>query len=129
VHLVQSAVSATVRKLDRDLGVDEPFVVVPPTWGARIANDRAFQATTLQRSLAYEVPDAATVLEFVRHGLAVAIVPPWMLNPATGVTTTPLRANAPVITFSLATATQRELSTPGHALLTAARNITRGGSA
>lgn len=54
----------------------ETFVDVPPDWGTRMTIDRAFEEAGIARSVAYEVNDTGTVVDFVRHGLAVALLPP-----------------------------------------------------
>ncbi|MGX6449427.1 LysR family transcriptional regulator, partial [Patulibacter sp. S7RM1-6] len=53
---------------------DERFVDVPPGW-ARVVTDRAFAAAGVTRRVAYELGDMGSVIDFVRHGLAVALVP------------------------------------------------------
>jgi DNA-binding transcriptional LysR family regulator len=102
---------------------DEPFAETPPTWGLRISNDRAFRAAGLERMVAFEVADVSTVLDFVRYGLAVAIVPSWVVDPTSGVSPVPVRAGAPVLTISLATIAHRDVSAPVRALLSTARRI------
>src|SRR3954470_7645316 len=52
----------------------EPFAELPPGWGVRVATDRAFAAAGVGRRIAYEINDVGTVVDFVRHGLAVAIL-------------------------------------------------------
>jgi DNA-binding transcriptional LysR family regulator len=96
---------------------EEPFAETPSTWGLRMSNDRAFRAAGLERRIAFEVADVGTVLDFVRYGLAVAIVPSWVLDPASGVSATPIRVGAPVLTISLATVAQQEVSAPCRALM------------
>lgn len=108
---------------------DEPFADTPPTWGVRISNDLAFRAAGLERRVEFEVADLMTVLEFVRYGLAVAIVPSWVLAPIPGVSSMPVRAGAPVILLSLATAAEREVSAPSQALLSIARQLANGANA
>lgn len=105
---------------------DEPFADTPPTWAVRICNDRAFRAAGLERRVVFEVADLMTVLEFVRYGLAVAIVPSWVLAAVAGVIAMPVRAGAPIIRLSLAAAAERELSAPGLALLSIARQLAHG---
>jgi DNA-binding transcriptional LysR family regulator len=102
---------------------DEPFAETPPTWGLRMSNDRAFRAAGLERRVAFEVADVATVLDFVRYGLAVAIVPSWVPDPTTDVSTIPMRSGAPVLTISLATVAQRDVSAPCRALLSTAGRL------
>jgi DNA-binding transcriptional LysR family regulator len=116
-------------RVDLAATAGESFAETPPTWGVRISNDRAFRAAGLERTIVFEVGDMATVLDFVRNGLAVAIAPPWVLDPASGVSATPIRAGAPVLTLALAMAAQREASAPSLALLTTARRLACGGSA
>lgn len=55
---------------------DEPFVDVPPHWGTRVVTDRAFAAARLTRRVAFELNDTGSVMDFVRHGLAISLVPP-----------------------------------------------------
>jgi DNA-binding transcriptional LysR family regulator len=73
--------------------------------------------------VAFEVDDVSTVLDFVRYGLAVAIVPSWVVDPTSGVSPVPVRAGAPVLTISLATIAHRDVSAPVRALLSTARRI------
>jgi DNA-binding transcriptional LysR family regulator len=105
----------------------EPFADEPPTGGVRLANDRAFRAAGLERTVAYEVADLATVLDFVRHGLAVAIVPPSVLDPDSDLSVMPLGTGAPALTVSLATAAGREVPAPARALLSTARRLIDAG--
>ena len=114
--------------VDLTTAADEPFVETLPTSGPRISNDRAFRAAGLERRVAVEVANHETVLDFVRYGLAVALVPPSLLDPSSGMRAMPVRAGAPVVTLSLATVTQRELSAPGLALLATARQLAARGA-
>jgi DNA-binding transcriptional LysR family regulator len=110
-----------------DLGMtaSESFAETPPTWGVRISIDRAFRAAGIDRRVAFEVADIATVIDFVRFGLAVAIVPPSVLDSASAVCAMPVRTGGPSLTTSLATAAQREISAPTRALLSTARRLAR----
>ncbi|MBN9176819.1 MAG: LysR family transcriptional regulator [Microbacterium sp.] len=51
------------------------FVDFRPIWGARRLADAAFAARGLERRVRISVDDVHTVLEFVDHGLGIAIVP------------------------------------------------------
>jgi DNA-binding transcriptional LysR family regulator len=53
----------------------EPFADMPPTWGTRMLTDRIFAAAGVERTIEYEANDIASVLDLVRHGLAVAVLP------------------------------------------------------
>jgi len=55
--------------------VGEPFADMPATWGTRMLSDRVFAAAGLERTIEFEANDTASVLDLVRHGLAVAILP------------------------------------------------------
>lgn len=54
---------------------DETFVDWHPDWGARRLTDRAFAASGTPRQVALEVYDVHTLIDMVRHGLGIAVVP------------------------------------------------------
>src|SRR3954447_1702556 len=93
----------------------EPFADGPPGWGTRIAIERAFAVAGVRRSVAYEVGDLSLTVDFVRHGLAVAIVPPTWAD-AEGVAMVALRP-APEFTISIAAPADRELGAAARVLL------------
>lgn len=99
----------------------EPFCDLPPAWGIRIANDRAFAAAGLPREIAYEINDVATIADFVAHGLAVTITTPLMLAPAAPIALVPIRRHAPRWTVSVATPAQRPSSPAARAFVETAR--------
>jgi DNA-binding transcriptional LysR family regulator len=86
----------------------ETFVDGPPEWGTRIANERAFAGAGVRRNLAYAVADRSLTVDFVRYGLALAIVPPTWAD-AEGVVMVPLRPPVPEFTISNAAPADREL--------------------
>ena len=86
---------------------DEPFAEMPPEWGVRIANDRAFAAARAQRTIAYEINDLVTVADFVRHGLAIAILAPGMFPHDPLLAFVPIRHHAPSFVVSLAEPSNR----------------------
>lgn len=53
----------------------EPLVSFLPGWGARELAEQAFACAGLQHRVAMEVNDVHTLLDFVAHGLGVALVP------------------------------------------------------
>jgi DNA-binding transcriptional LysR family regulator len=100
----------------------EPFCDLPPSWGIRIANDRAFAAAGLPHPLAYEINDVATVTDFVRHGLAITITSPAMVAPRDGVALVPIRRGAPRFAISIVAPATRRASPAARAFVaTAAR--------
>jgi DNA-binding transcriptional LysR family regulator len=101
---------------------EEPFAELPPTWGIRIANDRAFAAAGVHRTIAYEINDVATVADFIRHGLAVGIVSPAQVRtPDPNITFIPIRRHAPRFIISLATPEGRRASPATRAFVDMAR--------
>jgi len=54
---------------------DETFVDFHPDWGSRRLADRAFAACRTPRHVALEVNDVHTLIDLVRHGLGIAVVP------------------------------------------------------
>ncbi len=114
-------------RLARRKGVDlkelagEPFCDLPPAWGIRIANDRAFAAAGLEHEIAYEINDVATIVDFVAHGLAVTVTTPLMVAPGTAVALVPIRRHAPRWAVSVATPAQRPASPAARAFVAMAR--------
>jgi len=99
----------------------ERFCDLPPAWGIRIANDRAFAAAGLPHAVDYEINDVATVADFVRHGLAVTITSPLMLAPGDGVALVPIRRGAPRFVVSIAAPAARRSSPAARAFVALAR--------
>jgi DNA-binding transcriptional LysR family regulator len=81
----------------------EPFADLPPGWGTRMAVDRALAAAALRRTVSYEVNDIAAVLDFVRHGLAIALLPASIAGQDAELALVPIRPRTPVLEVSLAT--------------------------
>jgi DNA-binding transcriptional LysR family regulator len=104
----------------------EPFADLPPAWGIRIANDRSFVAAGVHRTVAYEINDVATVFDFVRNGLAVAIMSPVQLTaPDPAVAFVPIRHHAPRFIISLATPEGRRASPATRAFVAMATRAAR----
>ncbi|MFF5760490.1 LysR family transcriptional regulator [Streptomyces longwoodensis] len=58
------------------------FVDSPVGYGNRAVADRAFAAASATRRVAVEITDIGTGVDFVRHGLGVALLPRFALRPA-----------------------------------------------
>ena len=101
----------------------ERFADGPPGYGNRMANDRAFLAANATRSVGYVTTEARGLVDFVHFGLALAIVPAYMLTPEDAVVAVPIRHHAPVLTWSIAHAADRELGAASRALLATARRM------
>ncbi len=93
---------------------DEPFVDTTPSWGTRIAIDRAFIRAGATRTIRYTIAENHGVLDFVRHGLGVAISPPLFVP--SDLVFVPIARHAPRFVMSLAVA-DRDPSTPVRELL------------
>jgi len=53
----------------------EPFVDFEPDWGTRKLVDRGFLEAGIERRIAFEVNDLETLLELVRRGMGIALLP------------------------------------------------------
>jgi DNA-binding transcriptional LysR family regulator len=73
------------------------MVDLPRGWGTRMAIDRSFSAAGVPRTVAYEVNDTASMIELMRHGLAIGIglVPPSFLDGVDGISLVPIRHHVP----------------------------------
>ena len=99
----------------------EAFADGPPTFGTRVAVDRAFAAAGLQREIALEVNDTQTLVDLVRHGLAVAFLAPSFVRDMRGIALVSIRHHAPVFESYIAEPTNRRLSAAATALLELAK--------
>ena len=104
--------------------VEEAFADGPPSFGTRIAVDRAFAAAGLQRRVALEVNDIQTLVDFVRHGLAAAFLAPSFLRDTHGIALVPVRHHAPTFDTYIAQPTTRRPSAAAAALLALAKHHT-----
>jgi DNA-binding transcriptional LysR family regulator len=118
MQLVCSTAHPLARRqsVELDALVGEPFAELPQGWGTRVATDAAFAAAGLARNVAYEINDTASIFDFVRQGLTVAIMPPSFTEDATGIAFTPIRRHAPVFETSLAVPANRRPSSAANAL-------------
>lgn len=69
----------------RDIA-NEAFVDFPVGTPGRAQSDLAFAAAGVQREVAFTVMDLGIVLELVRHGLVIALLPPALIAAVPGVT-------------------------------------------
>jgi DNA-binding transcriptional LysR family regulator len=96
---------------------DEPFVDSPPGYGNRTEVDRGFAAAGLRRRVALEVADIATVAQYVRNGLGVALLPGFSVQSAAGLRMLPVSGARLRWTFGVATGSARRPSAAVRALL------------
>ncbi|MFB9180658.1 LysR family transcriptional regulator [Dactylosporangium sucinum] len=96
---------------------DEPFVDSPLGYGNRTEVDRGFAAAGLQRRVALEVADIATVPQYVGNGLGVALIPRFAVRPGPELALRPVLGTRLSWTFDVATAAARRPSAAVRALL------------
>ncbi len=107
---------------------DEAFADLPPTWSIRVIVDRAFAAAGTTRRVRHEINDMGTVVDFVRHGLAVAIVPRTVADDA-GVVFVPIVPEAPRFLVRLVAPVDRPVSAVARAFIATAERIGRDADA
>jgi DNA-binding transcriptional LysR family regulator len=95
----------------------ETFIDFPVGSGSRTIIDRAFAAAGLERQVAFEVPDFATVSGLVRNGLGVAFVPASAAARIDGVARLTLAPEPLNWRVLVATSATRHLSAAGRAFL------------
>jgi DNA-binding transcriptional LysR family regulator len=96
---------------------DEPQVDLPEGWGIRMAVDRAFAAAGVTRTIAYEVNDTATMVEFIRTGLAIGMLPPSLVDTTGDIAFVPIQGQPPQFQTAIATPANRRLSAATLAML------------
>lgn len=104
---------------------DQTLVDLPSGWGTRMAVDRAFAAAGAQRTVAFEVNDTASMIEFIQHGLAVGLLPASFVDGLDEIVVVPIRHHVPRFAIAVASPSGRRLSAAARALLEAIqRHIT-----
>jgi DNA-binding transcriptional LysR family regulator len=96
---------------------EEPMIDLPIGWGTRTAIDRSFAAAGVRRTIAYELNDTASVIEFIQHGLAIGMLPPSFVEGVEGITTVAIRHHVPQFELAIAAPTNRRLGAAARALL------------
>jgi DNA-binding transcriptional LysR family regulator len=96
---------------------DEGLVELPAGWGIRMAVDRSFAAAGVTRTITYEVNDTATMIEFIRHGLAIGMLPRSLVETTGDITFLPIRDHPPQFQTAIAIPANRRLSAATRALV------------
>jgi DNA-binding transcriptional LysR family regulator len=108
---------AARRRIELAALVSETIIDFPDGWGIRMANDRAFAAAGVTRTIAYEINDTGSVIGFIRHGLAVGLLPRSFFENASGVAFVAIRGSAPQFLTAIATPSNRRPTAASRALL------------
>jgi DNA-binding transcriptional LysR family regulator len=95
---------------------EETLIDLPAGWGTRMAIDRSFAAAGVTRTITYEPNDTASMIEFIRHGLAIGMLPLLFVEDVDDITTVPIRHHMPHFEVAIATPANRRLSAAAHAL-------------
>jgi DNA-binding transcriptional LysR family regulator len=80
------------------------------------------------RTITYEVNDTATMVEFVRTGLAIGLLPPSLADAGGGIVFVPVRDRAPEFQTAIAIPANRRLSAATRAMLETIERHTRSTS-
>jgi DNA-binding transcriptional LysR family regulator len=98
----------------------EAFIDHPTGWGTRISVDHALASAGVEHRVVFEVGDTPSVVNLVRHGLGVAILPPSIVTERDGVRLVALRGRAPLWEVSLAMPANRPVTAAARAFTDAA---------
>lgn len=82
-----------------------------------MATDRAFAAAGLTRTITHEVNDIPSIIEVIRYGLAVGLLPASTAAGVDGITVVPIRHYTPRFQTAIAVSSNRRLSAATQALL------------
>jgi DNA-binding transcriptional LysR family regulator len=96
---------------------DETMVDLPSGWGIRMAVDWSYATAGVTRTVNYEVNDMATMIDFIRKGLAVGLLPPSLVETADDIAFVPVRDHPPQFQTSIAVPANRILTSATRAML------------
>jgi DNA-binding transcriptional LysR family regulator len=96
---------------------EETLVDLPAGWGVRMAVDRSFAAAGVTRTITYEVNDTATMVEFIRNGLAIGMLPRSLVESTGEIAFVPIRDHPPEFRTAIAIPANRRLSAATRAML------------
>jgi DNA-binding transcriptional LysR family regulator len=104
---------------------DETLVDLPTGWGIRMAVDRSFAAVGVARTVTYEVNDTATVIDFIRNGLAIGLLPRSLVETTDEIAFVPIRDHPPQFQTAIAIPANRLLAAATRAMLETIKRHTR----
>ena len=94
-------------------------------WGIRMAVDRSFAAAGVTRTVTYEVNDTATMIDFIRNGLAIGLLPRSLVETTGDIAFVPIRDHPPQFQTAIAIPANRLLTAATRAMLETIRSVTR----
>lgn len=90
-----------------------------------MAVDRSFAAAGVRHTVTYEVNDTATMVEFIRNGLAIGMLPQSLVETPTDITFVPILSHPPQFQTAIAIPANRRLSAATRAILETIKRRTR----
>jgi DNA-binding transcriptional LysR family regulator len=103
----------------------EAFVDGPPSWGTRLASDRAFAHAGVARTVRFEINETATIVEFVRAGAGLSLLPQSLTVAQPGIVSVEIDGEPILFRTLLAVPPERRQTAAAralaHAMLTAVR--------
>jgi DNA-binding transcriptional LysR family regulator len=91
-----------------------------------MAIDRAFAAAGARRTVSFEVNDTASIIEFIRHGLAIGLLPASFVEGLNGIVVVPIRHHVPRFAVAVASPADHRLTAAALALLEAIQRMSGG---
>jgi DNA-binding transcriptional LysR family regulator len=127
IMLAVAAGHPLAKRADIDLAAlgDETLIDVPTGWGIRMAVDRAFADAGVTRTVTYEVNDTATMIDFIRNGLAIGLLPRSLVAATEDIAFVAIRDHAPEFQTSIAVPANRLLAAATRAMLDTIKRHTR----
>jgi DNA-binding transcriptional LysR family regulator len=104
---------------------DETLVDLPTGWGIRMAVNRSFAAAGVTRTVTYEVNDTATMIDFIRNGLAIGLLPRSLVETTEDIAFVPIRDHPPQFQTAIAIPANRLLAAATQAMLETIKRHTR----
>lgn len=96
---------------------EETLVDLAPGWGIRMVVDRSFAAAGVTRTITYEVNDAQTMIDLIRNGLAIGLLPRSLVESTGDIVFVPIRDHPPELQTAIAIPSNRRLSAATQAML------------
>jgi DNA-binding transcriptional LysR family regulator len=90
-----------------------------------MAVDRSFAAAGVTHTVTYEVNDTATMVEFIRNGLGIGMLPQSLVDTTTDIAFVPIRNHPPQFQTAIAIPANRQLSAATRAILDTIKRHTR----
>jgi DNA-binding transcriptional LysR family regulator len=81
---------------------DETLVDLAAGWGIRMAVDRCFADAGVSRTATYQVNDTATMIDFIRNGLAIGLLPRSLVETTEAIAFVPICDHPPQFQTAIA---------------------------